>query len=111
MTVKRVERGAEGSGAALAAASRSRARLIAGRKLVPPQPLPGKLYAVIDGTGVSVTGKEAEGRDGKGEDGRARTREAKPAVYFAQDKVNDEGPAPLQSPPASHISRSPRYFT
>jgi hypothetical protein len=93
LTVKRVERAAEGSGAAQAAASRSRARLIAGRKLVPlpPCPLPDKLYAVIDGTGVPVTGKEAEGRDGKGEDGRARTREAKLAVFFTQDKVNDEG--------------------
>jgi hypothetical protein len=93
LTVKRVERAAEASGAALAAASREQARLIARRKLVPlpPQPLPDKLYAVIDGTGVPVTGKEAEGRDGKGEDGRARTREAKMAVFFTQDKVNDEG--------------------
>jgi hypothetical protein len=93
LTVKRVERSAEASGAALAAASRGRAGLIARRKLVPlpPSPLPDKLYAVIDGTGVPVTGKEAEGRDGKGEDGRARTREVKMAVFFTQDKVNDEG--------------------
>ncbi|MGO8979853.1 MAG: ISKra4 family transposase [Streptosporangiaceae bacterium] len=93
LTVKRVERAAEASGAARATASRDRARLIAGRKLVPlpPQPLPDKLYAVIDGTGVPVTGKEAEGRDGKGEDGRARTREVKLAVFFTRDKVNEEG--------------------
>jgi hypothetical protein len=93
LTVKRVERAAEASGAARATASRDRAMLIAGRKLVPlpPQPLPDKLYAVIDGTGVPVTGKEAEGRNGKGEDGRARTREVKMAVFFTQDKVNDEG--------------------
>jgi hypothetical protein len=93
LTVKRVERAAEASGAAQAAASREQARLIARRKLVPlpPQPLPDKLYAVIDGTGVPVTGKEAEGRDGKGEDGRARTREVKMAVFFTQDTVNDEG--------------------
>jgi hypothetical protein len=54
LTVKRVERAAEASGSALAAVSRSAAGLIAGRRLVPlpPSPLPGKLYAVIDGTGV-----------------------------------------------------------
>jgi hypothetical protein len=93
LDVKRVERAAEASGAALAAASRSRAGLIARRKLVPfpPEPLPDKLYAVIDGTGVPVTGRETAGREGKGEDGRARTREVKMAVFFTQDTVNDEG--------------------
>jgi len=84
LTAKRVERAAEASGAAQAAAVRDRAALIAARKLVPlpPWPLPDKLYAVIDGTGVPVTGKETAGRDGKGEDGRARTREVKLAVFF-----------------------------
>jgi hypothetical protein len=93
LTVKRVERAAEASGTARAAASRAQARLIARRKLVPlpPQQLPDKLYAVIDGTGVPVTGKEAEGRDGKGDDGRARTREVKLAVFFTQDKLNEDG--------------------
>jgi hypothetical protein len=93
LTGKGVERAAGEGGAALAAASRGQARLIARRKLVPlpPQPLPDKLYAVIDGTGVPVTGKEAEGRDGKGEDGRARTREVKMAVFFTQDKLSDDG--------------------
>ena len=93
LTVKRVERSAEASGAARAAASRDQARLIAGRKLVPlaPSPLPDKLYAVIDGTGVPVTSKEAAGRQGKGADGRARTREVKLAVFFTQDKLDDEG--------------------
>ena len=93
LTVKRVERAAEASGTAQAVASRGRARLIARRKVIPlpPEPLPDKLYAVIDGTGVPVTSKEAEGRDGKGEDGRARTREVKMAVFFTQDKLDDEG--------------------
>ncbi len=93
LTVKRVERAAEASGAALAAASRSRAGLIAGRKLVPmpPEPLPDKLYIVIDGTGVPVTSKEAAGREGKGADGRARTREVKMAVFFTQDKLDEDG--------------------
>ncbi len=90
---KRVERAAEASGAALAAAGRGRAVLIEARKLVPlpPSPLPDKLYAAIDGTGVPMTAKETAGREGKGEDGRARTREAKLAVFFTQDKVDDEG--------------------
>jgi hypothetical protein len=93
LTVKRAERAAEASGSALAAASRTAAGLIAGRKLVPmpPSPLPDKLYAVIDGTGVPVTSKETAGREGKGADGRARTREVKMAVFFTQDTVNDEG--------------------
>jgi hypothetical protein len=93
LTVKRVERSAEASGAAQAAASRGQARLIARRKVVPlpPGPPPDKLYAVIDGTGVPVTGKEAEGRDGKGDDGRARTREVKLAVFFTQDKLDADG--------------------
>jgi hypothetical protein len=93
VTVKRVERAAEASGTALAAASRGQARLIARRKLVPlpPDPAPDKLYAVIDGTGVPMTSRETEGRDGKGEDGRARTREVKMAVFFTQDMLDDDG--------------------
>ena len=93
LTAKRVERAAEASGTAAAAAVRDRARAITDRKLIPlpPSPLPDKLYAAIDGTGVPVTAKETAGRDGKGEDGRARTREVKLGVFFTQDKVNDEG--------------------
>ncbi len=73
LTAKRVERSAEASGAAKATAVRDRAAAITARKLVPlpPDPLPDKLYAVIDGTGVPMTAKETAGRDGKGEDGRA----------------------------------------
>jgi hypothetical protein len=93
LTAKRVERAAEASGAAQAAAVRGRAALIADRKVVPlpPAPVPDKLYGVIDGTGVPMTARETAGRAGKGEDGRARTREVKLAVFFTQDKVNDEG--------------------
>jgi hypothetical protein len=106
LTVKRVERSAEASGAAQASASRGQATLIARRKLVPlpPSPLPDKLHAVIDGTGVPVTGKEAEGRDGKGEDGRARTREVKMAVFFTQGKVNAEGYPVRDRAPSSYIA-------
>jgi len=84
LTVKRVERAAEASGAAQAAAVRERSAAIAGRKLVPlpPSPVPDMLYGAIDGTGVTMTAKETAGRDGKGEDGRARTREVKLAVFF-----------------------------
>ena len=93
LTVKRVERAAEASGTAAAAAVRDRAALITARTLVPfpPSPLPDKLYAAIDGTGVPVTAKETAGRDGKGEDGRARTREVKLAVFFTQDKLDGKG--------------------
>jgi hypothetical protein len=102
LTVKRVERAAEASGTAAAQAVRDRAGLITGRKLVPlpPSPVPGKLYAAIDGTGVPVTAKETAGRDGKGEDGRARTREVKLAVFFTQDTVDDKG-YPVRDPGSS----------
>jgi len=102
LTVKRVERSAEASGAAKAAAGRGRAALITTRTLVPlpPSPLPDKLYAAIDGTGVPVTAKEAAGRDGKGEDGRARTREVKLAVFFTQDQLDEDG-YPVRDPASS----------
>jgi hypothetical protein len=93
LTAKRVERAAEASGAAVAAAGRERALLITSRKVVPlpPSPQPDKLYGAIDGTGVPMTAKETAGRAGKGEDGRARTREVKLAVFFTQDKVDKDG--------------------
>jgi len=93
LTVKRVDRAAEASGAAAAAAVRSRATLVAARKLVPlpPDPLPDKLYAAIDGTGIPVISRETAGREGKGEDGRARTREVKLAVFFTQSALDKKG--------------------
>ena len=93
LTAKRVERAAEASGAAQAAAVRERSALITSRKLVPlpPSPQPGKLYGVTGGTGVPMTAKETAGRQGKGEDGRARTREVKMAVFFTQDKLDENG--------------------
>ena len=99
LTVKRVERAAEASGAAQAAAVRERSALIAGRKLVPlpPQPLADMLYGAIDGTGVTTTARETAGREGKGEDGRARTREVKLAVFFTQDDTGEDG-YPVRDP-------------
>ena len=93
LTAKRVERTAEASGAAMAAAVVDRATAITARTLIPlpPSPLPDKLYAAIDGTGVPVIAKETAGRHGKADDGRARTREVKLAVFFTQDKLDDEG--------------------
>ena len=106
LTVKRVERAAEASGAAQAAAVRDRARLIAGRKLVPlpPFPVPDMLYGAIDGTGVTMTAKETAGRQGKGEDGRARTREVKLGVFFTQDEVDDDGYPVRDQGSASYIA-------
>jgi len=102
LTAKRVERAAEASGAGQAAAVRERAALITSRKVVPlpPSPVPDKLYGVIDGTGVPMTAKETAGRDGKGQDGRARTREVKLAVFFTQDKLDDDG-YPVRDPGSS----------
>jgi hypothetical protein len=102
LTVKRVERAAEASGTAAAQAVRDRAGLITGRKVVPlpPCPVPDKLYAAIDGTGVPVTVKETAGRDGKGDEGRARTREVKLAVFFTQDTVDNKG-YPVRDPGSS----------
>ncbi len=93
LTAKRVERAAEASGTAVAEAGRDRAALIAARRLVPlpPSPLPDKLYAVIDGTGVPMTSRETAGREGKSADGRARTREVKLAVFFTRDKLDADG--------------------
>jgi hypothetical protein len=93
LTAKRVGRAAEASGAAVAEAVRERSGLIASRKLrpMPPRPQPDKLYGVIDGTGVPMTARETAGRAGKGEDARARTREVKLAVFFTQDKTDDDG--------------------
>jgi hypothetical protein len=93
LTAKRVERSAEASGTAAVAAVLDRAKAITARTLVPlpPSPLPDKLYACIDGTGVPMTSRETAGRDGKGADGRARTREIKLAVFFTQDKLDDDG--------------------
>jgi len=106
LTAKRVERAAEASGAVRAAAVRERAAAITARRLVPlpPWPLPDKLYAAIDGTGVPVTAKETAGRDGKDADGRARTREVKLAVFFTQDKVDEKG-YPVRDPgSASYVA-------
>ncbi len=106
LTAKRVERAAGASGAAIAEAGRERARLTAGRELVPlpPSPLPDKLHAAIDGTGVPMTGRQTAGRQGKGEDGRARTREVKLGVFFTQDELDKDGYPVRDRAPTSVIA-------
>jgi hypothetical protein len=71
-----------------------------------PSPLPDKLCAAIDGTGVPMTAKETAGREGKGEDGRARTREVKLAVFFTQDKLDADG-YPVRDRPLLPAPRAP----
>ena len=117
LTIKRVERAAEASGAAAAAAVRDRASLITARKLVPlpPSPLPDKLYACIDGTGVPVTARETTGR-------RVRARMAAPAPARSSSPSSSPrtswtrtatrsgtGTPPATSPPSSPPPCSPAW--
>ena len=115
LTAKRVERAAEASGAAVAAAGRERARLTAARKLVPlpPAPLPDKLYAAIDGTGVPVTSRETAGRQGKGGE-RPGTHPRGQARRLLSPRTSSTTTAtrsvtatlPASSPPSSPPARS-----
>jgi hypothetical protein len=103
LTVKRVERSAEASGAAAAAAIDAETNAICSRQLVPlppPGPAPDMLYIAVDGTGVPMTAAETEGRKGKAEDGKARTREVKLACLFTQTALDDDG-RPARDPGSS----------
>ncbi len=64
LTAKRVERAAEASGAAQAAAVRERSGLVTSRKVVPlpPSPVPDKLYAVIYAAWVVMPNRPALAR-------------------------------------------------
>lgn len=91
---KEVERVSEACGEAMEqAAARERAAVVAG-KVVALRP-EGKLYVVIDGTGVPVVKREcaAQGKDG----GPAKTREAKLGCVFTQHTVDAEG-YPVRAP-------------
>jgi hypothetical protein len=103
VTAKRAGRRAEADGAAAAARIEAEAGAIAAGQLAvlpPGEPLPDKLYAAIDGTGVPMTSKETEGRPGKGDDGKARTREVKMAAVFTQAAVDADG-YPVRDPGSS----------
>ena len=91
LTVKRVERAAEAS-APPWPPPRGRAGLIAGASCpAAAVPAAGQALRRHRRHRRPVTSKETAGRDGKGEDGRARTREVKMAVFFTQDKLDDDG--------------------
>ncbi|HUL28207.1 MAG TPA: ISKra4 family transposase [Streptosporangiaceae bacterium] len=103
LTVKRVERSAEATGTAAAAANDAETDAIRAREVVPvppPFPAPDMLYIAVDGTGVPMVAAETRGRTGKGEDGRARTREVKLACLFTQTTVDDDG-RPVRDPGSS----------
>jgi hypothetical protein len=103
VTAKRAGRRAEADGRAAAARIEADAEAIAARRLAvlpPGEPLPGKLYVAIDGTGVPMTAAETDGRAGKGEDGKARTREVKMAAVFTQATVDADG-YPVRDPDSS----------
>jgi hypothetical protein len=102
VSARRIERHAEGDGAAAAAVITARAAAITAGKVVPlpPADLPDKMYIAVDGTGVPMMTAETEGRDGKGEDGRSRTREVKLACVFTQTEVDQDG-YPVRDPGSS----------
>jgi hypothetical protein len=103
LTTKRVERSAEATGTAAAAAIGAETDAICSRQVIPlppPGPLPDMLYIAVDGTGVPVVAAEAEGRKGKTEDGKARTREVKLACLFTQTSTDEEG-RPVRDPRSS----------
>jgi hypothetical protein len=102
VSARTVERSAEATGAAARAAAGDEATAIRERRiaLLPPhEPLPGMLYAEVDGTGVPVRPSETEGRQGK-DDGRAGTREIKLARLFTVSRLDDEG-RPVMDPGSS----------
>ena len=93
VTAKSVERTAEGIGADIAARQREEIQRATRGELpvVPSGPLIPILYALIDGTGLSVVKKETVGRKGKTDGQPAHTREAKLGAVFAQTKWDEEG--------------------
>jgi len=103
LTIKRVERSAEATGAAAATAIGAQTDAICSRQVVPlppPAPAPDMLYLAVDGTGVPMTAAETQGRPGKGEDGKAHTREVKLACLFTQTTLDDDG-RPVRDPHSS----------
>jgi len=100
LTAKRVERAAEASGTAAAAATGAAADAICSRRVIPlppPEPAPDMLYIAVDGTGVPMVAAATQGRAGKADDGQARTREVKLACLFTQTTTDDDG-YPVRDP-------------
>ena len=68
------------------------------RRVVEPEPRHARtLYLGIDGTGVPVRKAETRERKGKQPDGTAKTREAKLAVVWSAERIDDQG-APARDP-------------
>jgi hypothetical protein len=91
LDVRRLERAAESAGELARRASAAETAAICARTLIPvrpPAPLPDKLHAEVDGTGVAVRPAETTGRAGKGEDGQAGTREVKIGRIFTQSGLD-----------------------
>ena len=93
LPAKRIERSAEADGAATARrlAAESTAIVRPSVSMLPPVPMPDKLYVAVDGTGVPVVAAAVADRAGKAPDGRARTREVKLAALFTQTTVDEKG--------------------
>ena len=104
LTVKRVERAAEASGAAAAAAVRGRAARS------PPasscrcrrRRLPDKLYAAIDGTGVPDDrgGDRRAGRQGRGRPGPDPRGQARRLLHPGQASTRTDTRSGTGTPPA-----------
>ena len=99
LPAKRIERSAEADGAATARslAAESTAIVRPSVSMLPPVPMPDKLYVAVDGTGVPVVAAAVADRAGKAPDGRARTREVKLAALFTQTTVDEKG-RPIRDP-------------
>ena len=94
ISARTIERSAEATGAAARAAADAEATAILARQITvlpPPAPVPGMLYAEVDGTGVPMRASETGGRAGKDGDGRAGTREVKLARLFTVSRLDENG--------------------
>ena len=115
LTARRVERAAEASGTAVAAAGRGRAALIASRKLVPAPAVPAAGQALRR----HRRHRRPDDRAGRPPDGTARARTAAPAPAKSSSASSSPrtsstrtatrsatGPPPASSPPSSPPPRS-----
>jgi hypothetical protein len=106
VTVKRVERSAEASGAAARKAAAAETAAIRSRSVVPlppPFPVPDMFYIEADGTGVPVRPAETAGRQGKDGDGPAGTREVKLARMFTVSGLDGDGRPVMDTGSSSYV--------
>lgn len=94
VSVKAVERTAEGIGVEIEGIKQQEIKAVLGGKVTFMECTQEKIatmYVLMDGTGVPVVGRETEGRKGRSSNGKARTREAKLGCVFTQTRVDEEG--------------------